>query len=495
MKAIVLTETGSPEIGGSGPLRLQALRASLEGLDIRYERQKVQNITAAGLVSAGYDFVIIPRTVGTNVYKALIDSASLTIPVFVLEATSIASTQLATTPGITGTASAYLDTYVSVPWTTSPWVALEGVFWPLASPGVSLITAQATDPRTGSAQTLAGQTCMWHVTKPGAGRLYCSSINQTTQPVLALMLQAAYNLGDFTAAQMASLRKLPVSVDQDHLTGNSFYNSETVLRRWLDKIPDDGVSWSGITSPYTNITGMNATVKSLLQQARTDGRIKCCYHDHTSGKEVSTGAWPVTARGGTLVDAGITKATQDTNYTYLKGVWEGAGGEFNQPGFYVPATNRWNEDTLLLMSPQTSLASDPANTTPRAGYGFSMVRYSTSNNCTRPCPVVASYPRNVHMQREYFAGMTFIPGTDMALEDAISSVGNWRQKFQYLCQGLHYGISLYFHDEDFVDAQNPVSAEFGSEVLQQLVDAKAYLKNVSVFFADQTHYSLGITQR
>lgn len=583
MRCLLLTDATFPEgiLTSSKPIKLQAALTQLNALSIKYDRLKVTNITVTEIMAAGYDFVLIPY-VGGNYYKNLINNAALTIPVFILTVGNIAATDIGTTPGISGSITAGLDYFVDTVYSTSTFIASNARWWAKTADATALITASAVSPLTGSAQTDAGKISAWYTAKAGTGKLYCSSQEADGIMMMAFFLQVAYNNGDFTASQMGTLRKLPLSIDMDHVTGDSF-TSLTILNRWLSLIPQGGVSWCGVTSGtgtstnpavgltlsastvgtgrtftaasgtqftsgdvgaqiwsgsgsaiitgytsatvvtatitsafagtsisaslwgktyYTNITNMAADVKAALQAAYAQGRIKFCYHEHSAGKECSTGDYPLTARGGTLVqDANVTKVQQDNNYRYLKGVWEAAGFVFDQPSFYVPATNTWNDDTLALMSPQTSLASSPTNASSIAGYGMTMVRMATGSNtpgkASRPCPFMNTNSRNCNSTRYYFAGMTFIPSYDLCAESYSGSVttptlAQWRSKWQYIAQMLHCGGSVYFHDEDFADTQAPATARFGVEVYGWLVSMSTYLKDVSVFWADQTKYSIGI---
>ncbi|GMQ79542.1 MAG: hypothetical protein BMS9Abin02_2140 [Anaerolineae bacterium] len=479
MKCALLTDTSFPE--ASSRLRILSTIASLKGLSIDYDRFNVNFAPSAATLSTDYDFILIPDTRSVD-YRSLINDVTLTIPVFALNVRSVGTAQVSATPGISGSAGAQSDYFMDTPFTTSKFVAMYSAPWTLASPGIAIITVSATSPIDGAAQTFAGRVVAWRTTK-GSGNMYCSSINIDTQPMLAFLLQAAFDNGDFTAAQIRDLRKLPVTLDIDHVNGTDFANDLTVMKRWLDLIPN-GVSWCGAVERSTGgLESMAADVVAKLV-AEDGKRLKYSFHTHATGKSSVSGTWPSQTEA-------ITKTAQDTNWASLKALWEAQGLTYSQaPGYYVPANNMWNEATLELMSAHTSLASSVDNLTSKAGYGITMVRYATSNSCSRPAPDLSVYPRNIHCQREYMRGMTLVPSKDIGTGDSAVTATAWRGKWQQITRGIHYGLALYVHDEDFKDTQAPASAEYGVELYSQFGEMATYLKDVTKFWADPTEYSI-----
>jgi hypothetical protein len=576
MKCLLLTEPVLPE-GASDKNKLYSVRNQLAGLGIKYDRQRSDNISDYAAISAAYDFVCIPY-VGDTGFRTMLNSALLTIPVIIAEMGNTTAVNLGNTPGIQGTGlPAASDAFFQSVFCTSPYMATNARWaTPHATaPGVPLLWAAATSPIDASAQTEAGLWGAWRTTKAGAGGIYANVQEQNVVPFVAFLIQAAYNNGDFTASQMAGLRRLPLSIDMDHLSGAHFTDIN-ILNRWLTQIPSNGMSWCGInnaskqaTAPagtltlsaatvgtgrtltssvaatfastdetdgaivwcgggvarvtgytsgtvvtaeiliafpgtscpsgtwgktyYNSITNMSAGVKAALQAAHAAGRIKFCYHDHSAGKEhFSSGFWPFNTWGGTMVaNANVTKAIQDSHYQYLKSIWEAAGFSFDLPSFYVPASNAWNEDTLLLHQPRSSLAASPDNSAAKVGYGTTMVRQAYASPSSRPTTVMGVVNKNGHIKRDYFAGMTFVWSADLSPTDAGLTESQCRSIWQWFLYALHFGGSVYLHDEDFIDTQNPITGEYGVELLSQLNQMGAYLTNVSAFWADQTKYSLG----
>ncbi len=482
MKCVILTESSGTIAG-----QILGLRAQLKGLNIAYDIYYVASApSAAALVSAGYDFVLIPIMTTAN-FKTMIDSAALTIPVIVMEISALASTSISATPGVSGTGTALANQFFSGPFTTSLYSAVQSRWWTLSG-GTSLMTATATEPIGGTNQAQDGKTAMWYVAKAGTGKLYCAGVYLPQHPILAYFLQAAYNNGDLTANQIGSIRRLPVVIDIDHPNGNVFYQNLTVMQRWIDRLPSTAVSWAGITDAnaggYVNISGMSADVKAkfLSEQGK---KLRYCYHEHNTAYAPISGTWPSQSQ------TAVTKTQQLQYYNDLKTQWEAQGLAFQFPAYYNPGSNMWDERTLQLFSPQISIASSAGNNVSQAGLGFVMFRQQNASfQSTRGswASLPSQYMQNVHANRLYTRGITIVPSFDLCLQDVLTTTANWVEKFYMVNMGLHYGMSLYFHDEDFQDTQNPKTAEFGGELLSQILDQKAYLANVADFWANPIEY-------
>ena len=325
-------------------------------------------------------------------------------------------------------------------------------------------------PRTDAAQSDAGQTAMWYISKAGGGNLYVTSLNSDTQPLLSFLFQAAYNNGDFTLDQIKSVSTLPLFVDQDHVTGSSFNTDLTALNRFLSRIPAGGMVWCGITGGETtgthNVDVMSDDVKDALQGAHSAGKIKFCYHNHYVPWKPLTGVYPNT------VDV-LDKAQQLANYSALKLVAESKGLFFDElGGHYNPGENMWNENTLQLLEDK----------------GIVSARYATSNQCSRPAPSMSTHPKSVLKNVDFIRGITLMPCSDYASKDVITNDSDWRAIMQKLCQAIHYGMIIYVHDEDFIDTQNPKTGEYGVELFDQLNDLNNYMTHTVKAFADVTDY-------
>ena len=501
MKGLILTHSAWKDNTNYKNMLFGA-RSTLEGLGITYDLLNVSFAPAVSALNTTYDFIWIirPGSVGAA-YKNIIDHVALKIPVFIMYFTTSVtpSTEVSAANSGVVDGSAISSTYqffTSI-FTASVYTAGYGSWWTLAANATPLITsapAQTVSPYTTQSGEAAGKSAAWSVPlASGLSHLYGCGFTTDNANYFAVLLQTAINNGDFSASAVKSIRKAPVFIDQDHVNGSSFYQNEVFLRRWLDAIPANGVSVCGITSPFPGqINSMSTGVKAALLSAYASGKLKFCYHDHTVGQEVwqAATAWPIVGRGGTLAATGGTSKTgQETNYAYVKGLWESAGFTFNSK-WYVPATNCWNEATLELFSAETSIASDGANATGKAGYGFTMVRNSTSNQCTYPAQNVFAYPSNVLKQRWYTRGMTIVPSNDLCLTDASATRSQWHTKMSYIASSMCYGNMLYVHDEDFIDVQDPATAEYGVEILRIINDFAVYCKDVAIFWADAEKYSL-----
>lgn len=479
MKALILCDTAVSFVS----IKWQGARAQLSALGIQFDFCNVDFAPSAANISSTYDFVIIPRITG-NKHKALIDSASLTVPVFVMDTTSLAAfSDISATAGASGGPSATdVDEFIEGPFTTSRYCAVFSKFATLTT-GTSLMASQATSPLTDSAQTNSGKSCLWRTSKAGGKGLYISTIASDIQPLLPFLLQHAYNAGDFTSEQMSSLQRLPVTIDQDHVIGSNWYQDVTLFDRWYSLLPSTAVVWCGINN-LADITGMSAEVQSRLQAGRAAGKLKLCYHSHDSGTEKITGTWP------TQTSSGVSMATEVANYEAFQAALQAKGLDFDDPFYHVPATNMWDEETIRFTSAYGGIAADPANTTETLGKGCVAVRTASSNQCSRPFKSVSAYPTAIYRTREFARGITIVPSVDMALESTGKTIAQWRTLWTNYFLSIAYGQSLYVHDEDFIDPQNAKTGEMGEEIFAQLLDLKTYLANVADFFANPVNYSL-----
>ena len=464
MKAVILTDSTQRET--SNRRYFTSVFAQLHALGIAYDRYVSSAAPSASTLSADYDLVIIPKPT-TNQAKALIDSADLEIPVFVMYYHN-ATSMLATDPGITGSVTAIADRFVSVPWTESVWNAVYGRSYALSGTGTAILTVQATNPIDDTAQTDADTVCAWSVPTVGSSHMYATSLLHDTQPMMAILMQEACNNGDFSATQISEIRKAPLVVDQDHVNGNVWTNEE-VFNRWLDLLPADSITWCGVT----NLTGTDL-VDDMPQYmidaftAETDNRLRFCYHNHDSSWDAITGVWPNTT------DV-LNEAQQETNWATLEAAWVLQGLAFDEDnGYYNPGGNRWNEDTLKVMQNR----------------GIKMVRNAASDICSRPALDLGSAPVNIHKVRHYMRGVTIVAAADLSLTDVRTTAAEWRVTFQLMMKGIHYGQSIYFHPDDFVDVQDPKTAEYGVEILEQLVALGEYATDTVIAFANPTQYTV-----
>lgn len=473
MKCALITDSAFPESNG---IHMQAAVAGLEGLGIQYDRFIANVSPSEANLTANYDFILLPRIRSTE-FRAKIDSSDLDIPIFVLDVTSVSATQLSSVnPGVGTMTNANADFFINVPWSDSNFFAAFGDRWSLTT-GTSFFPIQATSPITGSAQTGAGDTMGWYATRSGDGNLYCTSLQTDSQPVLVFLLQLAYSLGDFTKAQMQSLNRLPVIIDQDHITGTGWNNDVDILNRFLSRIPDGGVVWCGVNGGSVDGTSHVDTtsdaVMASLQSSYDQGKLKFCYHNHYVPWDPLSGTWP------NITDL-LTKAQQITNYATLKSAWDarnasaGTAMSFNdsEPWYYDPGNNMWNEATLQMMYEK----------------GCRMMRYAGSNECSRPCHDATVAPLNSLRRRELVGGMTLMPSSDYSAATSLTTAAAWRGKTQLLEQSIHYSRALYFHDTDFTDTQDPASALYGVELMDQLNDLGDWAKETIKVFANPIDY-------
>lgn len=469
-------------------------RAACYSLGIDAHLALVDYLPAAAILNANYDLLIIPQMYGTN-FITMINNAGITIPIFILSSRgSFATSNFGNTPGVTATnLTAIADYFVTPSFSSAKYIAFNTATGVLASPGVSLMDVSATSPLTGSAQANAGNTVMWWTTRgSGAGNMYVSLLSGTIHSSLAILIQAAINNGDFTAAQVQSIRKAPVVIDLDHINNDGFYNASdptdtTNYDTFMSYVPPDGVVWAGMyngaDTDITRLAGSALRTKLINESGK---RLRYCWHNHHPVRiQETTGTFPA-------ITNVQTKAQISSNYETDKALWEAQGLTFHYPGYYNNGGFRWNEDTLALASPEISLMSDAANTTAKAGWGFRMFRTSTTSS--RALPQSATQRVNIHQFKAQPRGILLvgIKAVNDAALGPYNTIALWRNNMRWLTEAFALGNSILFHDWNFSSPQEPGTGNnHGIEVMNQIRDFRLYLKDTVKFFANPLDYYTG----
>lgn len=502
MKVLILTSQSKPEADSA--VYIQSAIASFFETGIEWDRMVVEGLPSAAALNATYDAIVIPQMYGSN-FVSMIDDADITIPIFILcSRGSFDTANFGATPGVTTgnppttNLTAIADQFVTPSFSTAQYIAFNTATGVLDSPGVSIMDVSATNPLTGSGQTNAGNTVMWRTTRgSGAGNMYISLLVGTTQPSWPILLQAAINNGEFTQAQISSIRKAQVVIDIDHVNGgdgiygDGFYNTAdptdtTAFDRFMSYIPSGGVSWAGIyNASDSDITRLAGSALLEKLKAESGKRLFYCYHTHHSVRvQPTAGTFPsVTTATDPDTALPITKAKQHTNYLADKALWEAQGLTFHYPGYYNNGAFRWNEDTLALASPDKSVASDPNGAASVNGWGFKIFR--TTSTSSRYLPQGSTSRINVRHIQQTPRGILLVSVATMNDSFIYNTAALWRNNMRWFLESMCMGNSLLFHDWNFADPQEPgVGIRQGIECMNQLRDFRLYLKDVACFFAN-----------
>lgn len=491
MKCLIVTQLN--ETGSVG--YVTSVRMALDALGISHRRGCLNALGTLATISSTYDFIVIPQVDHASLYATnLINQANITIPIFVMSSgAGVPSTGLGSTPGVSGTVGSLLDHFVTSTWSTSTyWGYRSRHFTPSGGTGVK--TVSTTTPIDGSAQANAGNYVEWYTTKTGAGGLYCSLSDLYYLNPLAEMIQTAYNNGNFTASQMATVRRAPVVFDLDHVNDPTFdttfvadYAASTIdnFDRLINFIPSNGASWGGIgNSSDTYIDSMGATMKSRLQ-GQNGKKFRYCYHTHsaTRGQPV-TGTWP-------SITTVKTKTNQDSYYTTDKSKWEAQGLTFKTPAYYNNGGLAWNDETLELFSEDASMASSPGNATRQAGRGFRVFRGATNSSRKLVNAASGTAWNNVHKIKKQTRGILMIPVGGIVTGSPINTTALWLSVTKFIHAAINQGASLYMHAYDFKAPQAPLTNYAGDELMRMLNDMATRLPNTAHFFADPLDFWAG----
>ena len=352
-----------------------------------------------------------------------------------------------------------------------------------------MATVSATEPNegsfTGAAQTNAGNVMAWRTTAGGGQNFYVSALESNNHPMLPFLLQEAINDGVLGKP----LRRGPVPIDLDHINGEFAHADPAILDKIASYIPAGGVMWCGQqNSDPAYFANMSTAVSAKLQKlSYPNGPFKFCYHTHAT--DVTSGNYP-------NVTELRSKTDQEADYLADKAIWEGHGLTYHQPGYYNSGSNEWSESTMELFSGDTSVRQDGANAVSQTGHKFRVFR------CIRQSSRVAPTKENLHDNQHAYIhsahGIQIISTWDMAngnlkggdaTDMPYNAIADWRKNFEYICKAVSMGMSLYFHDEDFIaDEQSPGIQQHGYVQMQIIADMSAYYKDVMHGFADPTDY-------
>lgn len=495
----MVTRRSAPETGINSII--QYLRMSLHALGITYTRCTKEALPSAAAINAAYDAIILPR-VDTGGYGATIDLAGLTVPIFCMRCDpTVTAGNMGSVPGVSGTPAGYAEQFLTVPSTQLKGAIQSGFFpsyamWYTSTVDATPIyTAAATDPITGGAQAQAGKISLWYVTN-GSHVVYYSSEQPTDCHSLITMIEAAIQNGHLSAAVAASLKKVPLFFDFDHINERSYFDPAVggniaFLDRLIDGLPNTATVWCGIyNAADSDISNMSSDMLSRLK-THSGKKFRYCWHTHNATRaQPVTGNYPYPARGGTLADV-RTKAQQSSDYAYDKTLWEAQGLTFHIPGYYDSGGNRFNEDTLALYSQDVSIASDPNSAASQAGLGFLWFR-TQQNITTRP--VKAGYSENQLWQKKMMRGILVMKTDDLGIGGGLSfatAVG-WRQRWNIFRGNLLASGSVFIHAQDLSNPQS-TSNVMGVEILAMLNQFCNAHPNTVVGFANALDYWNGRT--
>ena len=485
MKALVITKAASPE--SADPNDVAHCFASLDANSIQWNRAVVEALPSTASINDAYDFIVFPRT--DSGYDGVIDDSNITIPMFALFA-SAGSTGFGATPGVSSARSVLADRWLDVPFTTENFISAQGGSYALST-GKALATVSATEPNdgsfTGSVQTNAGQVFSWRTDTAGGSHLYVSAHDPANHCYLPFLLQEAIN--DGVLATGGRFRRAPMSVDLDHINGAYATTDPTVIDKIASYVPAGGVLWCGIFNAdlrYFSSSMDNPVITRLKQYS--GNKFKYCWHTHV--KLIVSGLYP----NATEL---VNKATQEVDYLADKQTWEDNGLEFHQPAYYNSGSNQWSESTMELFTGDTSITADGGGAVTQKGYGFRVFR--TIRSSTRAQPQKTLFHFNQHAYKHTAHGIQMLNTWDMAFgsepfpnsDMPYNSIIDWRKNFQWVCQSISMGMTLYLHDEDFditTTSQSPGIEQHGYVQMQILSDISEYMKDVVHGFADPTDY-------
>ena len=481
MKALIVTRASEPDSNDTDSLKMCI--ASLQSLGIQYKRTLVEAMPADSIVN-GYDFIVMPTL--TAGFATLIDDANITIPMFGLDSQA-GAVGYGTLTGVTSSRSAVVDHFVDVSWESGGWLCPRAGGYDLGPNGTALMTASTLNKRTGLAQSQAGKVFSWSQPTGSGSKLYTSSIIAKVNAMLSFLIQHAINDGTLLLSD-SNIRRAPVVVDIDHINSSHVKVDATILDKIASYVPSNGILWCGIfNNDATVFENMPEDMKTRLLKYQA-GPFKYGWHDHTFDPLLPT---------SNLDDTGHStdhsKADMDTLYTYDEGVWNGHGLVFHTPAYYNVGSNSWDESMLELFSSDETVVQSPGNDTVQAGRGFTAFRTSTAavRNYGQG---TALYTANQYKVKRKCRGIQILHTQDMALniDMPYDTDAKWRNSLRYITNSLAFGSTMFFHPEDFVAAdQDPSVDQHGYVVMQQIVDVCAFLKDLTVPFADPTNYVTG----
>lgn len=482
MKALVITLPTEPET--ADPNDMHVCLSTLDALGISIGRASVGNLPSSAVVNS-YDFIVFPQTKAG--YDGIINNATITIPIFALFA-SAGSAGFGSTPGVSGTRSGLADRWLDVPFTDQAFVAAYGGSYTLTD-GKALATVSATEPNVnavfaGAAQTNAGQVFAWRTATAGGNFLYVSAHDPNNGGYLPFLIQEAINDGVIDKPP----RRAPLSVDLDHINGQYAHAEPALIDKIASYVPEGGVLWCGyFNANVAYFDNMSAAVLSRLKKY-SGNKFKYCWHTHV--KNITSGTYP-------NITELVNKVTQETDYLADRAVWEGLGLEHHYPAYYNPGSNMWTESSMALFTADTSITADGGDAVTQQGFGFRVFR--STRQSERAAPQKTLLRHNQHAYKHTAHGILILATWDMSygsepfpnLDMPYNAIADWRKNFNWLCNAISTGMTLYLHDEDFettTTAQDPGIEQHGFVQMQIIAEAGEYLKDVVKAFADPVDY-------
>lgn len=263
-----------------------------------------------------------------------------------------------------------------------------------------------------------------------------------------------------------------------------------------------GICYTSIDARWIDGTSGTTTgdLKTNLQQYSDVFKINCV-HDHGNyyTTEANSNDDPIANQQ--------SKSDIDTWHTdYVTNL--NSIGLTESTDFMHFAQNRAGTNTWELISQDTSLMSDPANTTAKAGYGCKMARLGLNSEswpARSARDVTDKCERHWLYARHRFRNIIFVhsedAGSDHNDDGSAAKIirAKW-ESFEPWLQAITTGIAPYFHAEDFEDvawrtanlAGNPTTSSGGVAMGMYGLEVFTYLGQIGQFCKDTIDYGADI---
>lgn len=398
-----------------------------------------------------YAFVVIPRLVaGSLGGHAILDIFDYDIPVLVTVHGSDSDYQ----------AKLGADTYGAAAYRKIDYPTVDDIYYYGGSMKVlagheSYVTALGTDSSDST------QMCFWKRIETGKAPVYCFAGNPSTglHHPLPIMINQAIKDGYISGSKLPT-RKFTSMFDIDDLPDAN--NTLADLQNVIDVQNQYAwpISWGLKTGAAAQPGGgdiwndgtITAAQKALIAANTPDqgGYVYTQSHNHNWHWDMS--------------DAPVnTKAAMDTEYRadVARAVADGismgndAGG-LDAWGYIYQPNNQVSDEMFQLGSPQTSVLSDPNNTTAQAGYGWKACRIFTDSQA-------GGYGRQFEViGQRYHRGMLLLTGsfrigsTDINYTvDSATEISEFANTFsRWLNECMGFNCVHFWHGANFYDGHS-----------------------------------------
>lgn len=445
---------------GDAYVRAAAMACASMGIDVVY-RKVSATVPTVGTVNASWtdiDLIIVPRYTSITRpvfqrFNSWIGGVGVTIcPVFVLSCNyfhaSMLGASAAYDAGAVFAISQHIGSGATVPTNTRRMTENAAIVAP----------AEVRPIVAGTGADAAAMTS-WRYTPDGVSYAYFSTSEHRFNH-LHILVQDAVNLGimdkpPHPAPLLLNIDHINDDGDPAHAGGIGGWQENpqriadvgSVLRRY------GGICYTSIDARW--IDGTKGTTDGVLLanlKEYSDVFKICACHDHGNyyTTEANSADDPIANQQ--------TKSNISTWYNYYVTQTESIGLEVSTDFLHF-AGNRAGTNTWELASPDTSIMSDPNETTAQAGWGAKMCRLGltaeswparSARNDTDKCE------RHWLYGPHRFRGITFVhsmdAGSDYNNDGTAAKVvrAKWNSYMPWL-QGITTGLAAYYHAEDFED--------------------------------------------